>query len=284
MTKNLWLKRTLFVIVALALIYICIKIVYRARLEYEVPEDAPNIALTVDDSWLSVFGVSSAAYENAIIRAGGRPVKISTEMMDCLDCTAETAAAFLDANDIQGVLLSGGGDVDPRLYGLETTNVERVMRSRDDFELALIKEAERRHLPILGICRGAQILNVSRGGTLKNIRDNSLLKSIHFNVAGHSVQVDTGSYLAELVGTSNIQKVQSYHGQAVDTPGRGVRVLAHSSEGVKEAIEFTPESFNDSTGWVLAVQWHPELALTDDNQLNIFRELVKRSKVVKRAK
>lgn len=161
---------------------------------------------------------------------------------------------------VAGLLLTGGEDVDPELYGAERVHVERVNRARDDFELALVAEARARVLPLLGICRGAQVLAVALGGSL--VQDiprvapggGSVIhrgESPDHRDTEHSVSVEGGSRLAQILGTTRLS-VNSHHHQAVrqvPTPGR---VVAWSDEGVVEALEHPGPPF------ALGIQWHPE--------------------------
>ena len=160
---------------------------------------------------------------------------------------------------MQGLLLSGGSDVDPTLYGEERhSSVTQVIRERDDFELALVREALDRDLPILAICRGHQVLNVATGGTL--------IQDIPFQIAGavdhdperergtatHEVAVGPGTKLRAILGRERVA-VNSFHHQAVKETGRSLVVSARSvPDGVVEGIEAPDRRF------VIGVQWHPE--------------------------
>lgn len=162
---------------------------------------------------------------------------------------------------VAGLLLTGGEDVDPALYGAERLHVERVSRARDDFELALVGEARRRALPLLGICRGVQVLAVALGGSLvqdipyvgpergtwiRHRGDGSDRRDTE-----HLVSVESGSQLARLLGATRLS-VNSHHHQAVRAAPAPARVVARSDDGVAEALELPGPPF------VLGVQWHPE--------------------------
>ncbi len=157
-------------------------------------------------------------------------------------------SALLDRLD--GLCLSGGPDVDPSAYGASERHPELgpTEPSLDAFELALAREARARRMPLLGVCRGAQALNVACGGTL------------HQHLAGHrqgeaatepthEVRVRPGSRLAALLGPGR-HAVNSFHHQAVDRLGEGLRVVAHAHDGTIEAIE--------GDGFLVGVQWHAE--------------------------
>jgi putative glutamine amidotransferase len=170
---------------------------------------------------------------------------------------AEDAAAVLDRLD--GLLLSGGIDVDPALYGrARHPKLGRVDRRRDEFELALTREALARDLPLLAICRGHQVLNVATGGSLVQDIPSELKGAVTHDAPGrrtrrsHTVDVEAGSRLAAILG-AGAHSVNSFHHQAIDTLGKGLVVSARSpKDGVIEGVELPGRSF------VLGVQWHPE--------------------------
>jgi putative glutamine amidotransferase len=195
-------------------------------------------------------------YLRAIDAAGGMPVVLPP---------IGDAEAVLDRLD--AICLSGGPDLDPIAYGARERHPELgpTERGLDDFELALARAADRRGTPLLGICRGAQALNIARGGTL------------HQHVAGHrqpepatvrthDVDVVSGTRLAAFVGAGSLA-VNSFHHQAVDRLGRGLRVAARSDD-VVEAIEAPGRRF------VLGVQWHAEGLAADPRHGVLFAALV----------
>lgn len=237
-----------------------------------LPDDAPRIAFSVDETWLVESGIMTSSYEQAFARAGGRLVWF--EPADA-DGDPSRVAALLDERNIDGVLLSGGGDVDPALYGGDPDRATEVNRQRDDFEIALIKAAGTRGLPILGICRGCQILNVALGGTLRDLRGDEALEASHFSFSGHAVTLDADSTLADALGVTQLDDVYSFHGQAVDEPGPSARIVATAEDGVAEAIEVDAD--NGDT-WVVAVQFHPEMAVTDEVQNRLFTAFVDRAR------
>jgi putative glutamine amidotransferase len=160
---------------------------------------------------------------------------------------------------IDGLVLSGGSDIDPSLYGeAPHPKLGRVIRERDDFELALCREALRRDRPILAICRGHQVLNVARGGTLVQDIPSVVVAGVDHDARSerwersHEVRVLQGTRLREILGRETVA-VNSFHHQAVDRLGEGLVVSARSSEDrVVEAIEMPDRRF------VVGVQWHPE--------------------------
>jgi putative glutamine amidotransferase len=179
-----------------------------------------------------------------------------------------TLDGYLDTMD--GIVATGGEDVHPEEYGeAPISELGVVDRARDRFELALIMRAVERGRPVLAICRGIQALNVALGGTLyQDLRTQLPGSCIHqpaplweregrLAPCGHEVSVTEGSLLAATVGRRRLD-VNSYHHQAVNRPGPGVRVAARAPDGVIEAIELPACRF------VLGVQWHPELLLGQD--------------------
>jgi putative glutamine amidotransferase len=160
---------------------------------------------------------------------------------------------------LDGVLLSGGVDVDPVLYGQAPhPKLGRVNRRRDDFELALTREALRRDVPILAICRGHQVLNVATGGTLVQDIPSIVGGAVKHDGPGprwrraHRLEVTAPSRLREILGQDAVS-VNSIHHQAVDRIGEDLAVSARCPEdGVIEGLEMPGRRF------VVAVQWHPE--------------------------
>lgn len=238
--------------------------------ENELSADAPNIAFSPNDTWLRELGINEA-YKISITRAGGRLVPFHPEQTGADSARIE---AWLEKNKIGGIILGGGGDVDPRLYGGNPEDSAEVNRQRDDFEITLIQSAVKKQLPILGICRGCQILNVARGGTLRNLDYNKTLANIHFNSDGHPVTLAEGSRLKKISKTQRLTNVGSYHRQAVMRLGRNLRITATGPGGVIEAIE------GNAPGdpWLVAVQWHPELAVGNEQQQKLLHAFVREAK------
>jgi putative glutamine amidotransferase len=158
------------------------------------------------------------------------------------------AAAVLDRLD--GLCLSGGPDLDPDAYGAADRHPELgpTEPSLDAFELALAREARRRGIPVLGVCRGAQALNVACGGTLhQHLPGHRQTEAA--SQPTHEVHVREGSHVARLLGAGR-HAVNSFHHQAVDRLGEGLRAVAHAADGIVEAIE--------GDGFLVGVQWHAE--------------------------
>lgn len=189
-------------------------------------------------------------YVRAVEEAQGLPLVLAPGR-------PEDATELLDRVD--GLLLTGGGDVDPALYGeAPHEKLGRVIPERDAFEVALCREALSRRMPILAICRGQQVLNVATGGTLVQDIPSQLTgggvdhdpDTERWGTA-HEVRILPGTKLRAILGADTIA-VNSFHHQAVKDPGRGVVVAARSEDDVVEGIEVAGQPF------ALGVQWHPE--------------------------
>ena len=191
-------------------------------------------------------------YLDGVTLSGGVAVLLPPQPVD-----AGVAERVLDPLD--GLIVTGGRDVDPAAYGHQPhPATDEPARDRDAWEFALVDAALRRRMPILGICRGAQVLNVALGGTLHQHLPDVIGHTRH--QAGDAVfttsTVDTvpGSRLAGLIGEA--AHAQCYHHQGIAQLGEGL-VVSATSDGVIEAVEKPGEHF------VLAVQWHPEETLDD---------------------
>jgi putative glutamine amidotransferase len=205
-------------------------------------------------------------YVDAVLHTGGLPFVLPRVDPDDVD----EVAAGLD-----GLLLSGGGDIDPTTYGAEPSpHVAGCHPEKDAFELALARAAADLRLPLLGICRGHQVLNVALGGTLEQHlpevtevehRDRSRPAE-----PVHEVVIETTSRLGRVMGTRRTG-VNSLHHQAIDRPGQGLEPVAWGDDGVVEAVSGVGDRR------MLGVQWHPELLLTRPEHKALFDWLVRES-------
>jgi putative glutamine amidotransferase len=184
-------------------------------------------------------------------------------------------SAPADLADCHGLLLSGGGDIDPREYGRSDALgvVSEVRPERDGLERTLVDEAIRLGMPLLGICRGMQMVNVALGGTLIPDLESAGFPSHRAergSVRRHRVRLEGTSQLAARTGVVEGLVVSSHH-PAVDRPADGLRIVARSEDGVIEALEWE----NDRrTQPLLLVQWHPERMGEDEGPLTTgIREL-----------
>jgi putative glutamine amidotransferase len=177
---------------------------------------------------------------------------------------------------LDGLLLTGGGDVDPREYDEPShPKTERPDAARDRIELAITRDALQQEIPILGICRGMQLFNIARGGTLIQDIPTQVRGAVDHDPRGdrsafamHRIAIEADSRLARIIGATS-HTVNSYHHQAVAKPGAGVRVVARAEDGVAEAIELDDHAF------ALAVQFHPERLFEQDARLaNLFDAFV----------
>ena len=195
--------------------------------------------------WSSLATLTPFAYVRALSAAGARPLQLPPD--------ADSVEETLDA--LHGLVVTGGVDVDPTLYGAESHPEMAGSRpERDRAEAALVAGALERDLPLLAICRGAQLLNVLRGGDVIQHLDEERAADVHGNGAGvtveHELAVKSGSRLAALVGESTA--VQSEHHQGFGRIGDGLEEVAWAPDGTVEALEDPTRRF------ALAVIWHPE--------------------------
>lgn len=207
---------------------------------------------------------------NAVTDAGGLPMVLPLSDKD----NAELFVSRVDA-----IILTGGSDVDPLLFGEEPSLlIQNTEPHRDEFELAIIKAAREQNKPILGICRGLQLLNVAFGGTIfqdLSYYDGLELKHVQttpYDAKVHSVKFEETSFLSGIFGTENT--INSLHHQAVKDLADIFRPVGWAPDGVIEAIESTDEGSK-----IIAVQWHPEELINIDPQSQeLFDEFIKLAK------
>ena len=196
--------------------------------------------------------ISQRTYSDRVDAAGGIPLLLPASSSGTAD-----PGAVLDRVD--RLLLSGGADLDPASYGAapdpRTTNTRRA---RDEFEIALAREAIERGMPVLGVCRGFQILNVAHGGDLVQHLDDA---EMHLHTPGsfsdHRVRLEPGSLVAEAAGATELE-VRSHHHQGIGRLGEGLVASGWAEPGgVIESIEL-PRDGDHAGGWVLGILWHTE--------------------------
>lgn len=191
--------------------------------------------------------ISQRSYSECVVAAGGMPVLLPAD-----ERTASSPGELLDVLD--ALVLSGGADLDPASYGAEPhPRTAGYKAARDRFELALCRGAIERDLPVLGICRGAQILNVSCGGNLvQHLGDSTQHVEVPGTFSTHQVRLEPGSLAAHAAGTERTE-IRSHHHQALDRLGEGLVASGWSlPDELVEAIELPARSF------VVGFLWHPE--------------------------
>jgi putative glutamine amidotransferase len=207
-------------------------------------------------AWEEDAALVPASYVRAVAAAGGAPLLVPPGA--AIDET-------LDAVD--GLVFSGGSDLDPALYGAAAhAETAGVVRERDDFELELMRTALERDVPLLAICRGSQVLNVARGGGLEQHLPDVVGHPGHREQPGvfgeHDVTILEGTRLASIVATD--ERVKSHHHQGYGEVGSGLVEAARAHDGTLEALEDPTRRF------AVGVLWHPE----EGDDLALFRALV----------
>lgn len=212
--------------------------------------------------WDEQAALLPVAYVDVVAAAGGLPVLLPPVFPGALAAAAAAAVGGVD-----GLVLTGGGDVDPAQYGaVAHTQTDAPRTDRDDWEMALLRAALDADRPVLAVCRGAQLLNVTRGGTLHQHLPDVLGADTHRLMPGTyarvRVSVESGSRLAAIVGAA--PEVQCHHHQAIDVLGDGLVVCARAADGTIEGVELAGPRF------AVGVQWHPE----EDGDTRLFAALV----------
>lgn len=207
-------------------------------------------------AWDMEAALVPASYVRAVVRAGGVPLLVPPGA-----AVAETLGV------VDGLVFSGGSDLDPVLYGADAhPETAGVVRERDDFELVLMHAALERDVPLLAICRGSQVLNVARGGGIEQHLPDRVGHELHRETPGvfssHSVSVVGETRLASILGGA--ADVKSHHHQGFGELGSGLRETAHAEDGTLEALEDPERRF------AVGVLWHPE----EGEDLALFEALV----------
>lgn len=212
----------------------------------------------------------SIDYTKGVIEGGGIPIVIPT--------TGNIEVIKEQLNLLDGLILSGGPDINPIYYGEDfKEKIGVISPERDDNEIKILKEFLKTEKPILGICRGHQLLNVYFGGTLYqdlSYFENESLKhrqEVYPELEVHKVLIEKKSILESLYGESI--RTNSFHHQAIKKLGKGFKVIAKSSDGIVEAIEKVDHKF------CLGIQWHPEMMVARGNKemIKIFKLLIEKS-------
>jgi len=222
----------------------------RARLGFvKAPLIGVGLSLTVGEYPERAY--VNTAYLRAVEQAGGIPVPLAPGLEPS---TIEALWARID-----GLVLTGGWDLDPARYGQRRhPKTEHVSETRDALEVGLVVRALDERVPLFAICRGLQVVNVALGGSLvQDIADDMDTNLVHTqkesrDTATHEVRVAANSRLHAIVGTHELS-VNSMHHQAVGRVGRGLREVAWAPDGVIEGVELDADE-----RFVVAVQWHPE--------------------------
>lgn len=194
----------------------------------------------------------------AVLLAGGKPLRVSVRHEQ-------------DIDELDGLIVSGGDDIHPSLYGGETMPKADYDQPRDDLEKRFIKHALDKGLPMLGICRGYQLINAVLGGTLFGDIRGMRSKTSNFGtiLPRKTACIEQNSYLGELLGSMNV-RINSLHHQAVDETGEGLVVAARDLDDFIQAVECTERN-------IMGVQWHPEYLAYHARQRRLFAWLVEKA-------
>lgn len=228
----------------------------------------PSIGLAVSDAWPDRFQFRRLPYDLALARAGARVVTLVPSDLKQIDRILE---------GIHGLVLAGGEDVHPKHYGEKENSAGGTNLSRDTFELTLLDKAAQARIPVLCICRGAQLLAVWAAGRLESQDHDARRMKYHFSTirryAGHHVAMQPGTRLRNIFGDKQVY-ANSFHHQRIVDPGR-LRIAAVAGKKDIEGVELPDERF------VVGVQWHPELqAIFSDANQRLFHALVDEARKV----
>ena len=241
----------------------------------------PVIGLTTMYSDVDKYVSTNTTYVESIQKAGGVPVLLP------LTASNEYVEQMIDL--IDGLVVIGGEDINPNVYGEEPIGMlGAITHERDAYDVKILKSALEKGIPVFAICRGHQMTNAISGGTLyqdlpSQYKGGNLIKhrqqTATWGLPTHSVTIDKNSELYKILGEEKIY-VNSYHHQAVKDVAPGFRVVAKSSDGVIEAIE----KIGEGSDLIISVQWHPEGMVffnNDTQMLKLFKYLVEKASVKK---
>ncbi len=199
-------------------------------------------------------------YSHAIAQAGGVALQVQP-IAQSVKSASELVSRF------DGVILQGGGDIDPSLYGQTkmSNKIYGICAEHDSLEIAILRAAIAQNKPVLAICRGMQILNVALGGTLHQDLGEVLEDGeAHWNKY-HEIVLTSGSRVAQAMKTTSPKQSHSFHHQALDKVAQDLIVTGRAEDNTVEAVE------HKSAHWIVGVQWHPEdEAKTEPDQQNLF--------------
>lgn len=232
----------------------------------------PVIGLTVNrlsyGNRRSLYHALSEAYINAVVNAGGIPLLIPLGL-------PEKDWGLL-CDHLDGILLTGGSDIDPaRFNGRNHPSVYDIDSDRDALEIALVQRAAAIQMPFLGICRGVQAINVALGGTLYTHIPDQLSGAVRHdwypniprNHRAHEVTLEPTSRLAGILGATHLQ-VNSLHHQGLEQLGQGLIAVGRAPDGLVEAVELSGHAFG------IGVQWHPEWLQDDPAMRSLIRAFI----------
>lgn len=207
-------------------------------------------------------------YSQAIARAGGVALQVPP-VAQSIESADELVSRF------DGVIIQGGGDIDPSLYGQAqlSTKIYGISAEHDALELAIVRAAIDQNKPVLAICRGMQILNVALGGTLHQDLGEVLDDGeTHWNTY-HEIVLTADSRVARAMKTTSPKRSHSFHHQALDKVANDLRVTGRAADNTVEAVEHA------SAKWIVGVQWHPEDdASTEPDQQKLFDGFIEAAK------
>ena len=231
---------------------------------------APTIGITTYHKhadwrgWVEDSALLPWTYVNSVRKAGGRPI--------LLPPGGDAAEAADTVAILDGVIISGGGDIDPAIYGAaKHPATAGIVPDRDTWELAVAEAALQMDTPLLGICRGMQALNVACGGTLHQHVPDLVAHEAHSGpVDGfglHKVRVTSGATVQSIIPGGEYFDVPTHHHQAVDKIGDGLVAVAWADDGIIEAVEADADA---ARSFLVGVQWHPE----QGDDMRLFTALV----------
>ena len=233
--------------------------------------EKPLIGITISQIHKAnqVVNQNPSAYSEAILLGGGLPILIPNEFP-----LNQIPDLF---SRMDGLLLSGGGDIDINSFNGEPhPTVAEVSAMRDQLEFHLLEQAIQSHKPVFGICRGLQAINVALGGTLYTDIPDQYPNAVDHNspdhqgrdFLAHEVTLEQESALGKIIG-QNVISVNSFHHQAIKKTAPGLVVTGRASDGLIEAVEWS-----GSSPFLIGVQWHPECLLHIEHQQNLFKAFI----------